>query len=97
MKIMLVMTNYAKNYASPRGRLPWMKGAGLVVSLGGVNFGFWPHFYLVPRSHYSVPPKRFRVTWSKHCSPRIRHQSELTERDWEKAVQGLGKSDSGLG
>ena len=30
-----VMTNYAKTYASPRGRLLWMKGAGmLVVSLG---------------------------------------------------------------
>ena len=25
-------------------------------------------------------------------SPRIRHRNELTERDWEKAVQGLGKS-----
>ena len=23
--------------------------------------------------------------------PRIRHRSELTERDWENAVQGLGK------
>ena len=60
MKIMLVMTNYAKNNASPRGRLLWMKGAGmLVVSLGGVNFGFWSHFCLVPRPHYSVRPKRF--------------------------------------
>ena len=69
MKIMLVMTNYAKKYASPRGRLLWMKGAGvryfmytagmLVVSLGGVNFGFWSHFCLVPRPHYSVWPKRF--------------------------------------
>ena len=65
MKIMLVMTNYAKNYTSPqgrlKGRLPWMKGAAgmLVVSLGGVNFGFWSHFCLVPRPHYSVRPKRF--------------------------------------
>ena len=25
-------------------------------------------------------------------SPRIRHRNELTERDWENAVQGLGKS-----
>ena len=24
-------------------------------------------------------------------SPRIRHRNELTERDWENAVQGLGK------
>ena len=65
MKIMLVMTNYAKNYTSPqgrlKGRLPWMKGAAgmLVVSLGGVNFGFWSQFGLVPRPHYSVRPKRF--------------------------------------
>ena len=26
-------------------------------------------------------------------SPRIRHRNELTERDWENAVQGLGKED----
>ena len=25
------------------------------------------------------------------CSPRIRHRNELTEMDWENAVQGLGK------
>ena len=25
-------------------------------------------------------------------SPRIRQRSELTERDWENAVRGLGKS-----
>ena len=25
-------------------------------------------------------------------SPRIRHQSELTENDWENAVRGLGKN-----
>ena len=40
--------------------------------------------------------KSFRVTWSKQrCparSPRTRHQSELTERVWEYAVQGLGKA-----
>ena len=91
---MLVMTNYSKNDASSPGRLPWMKGAGmLVVSFGGVNFGFWSHFCLVPRPHYSAA-KAFRVTWSKRCSPRIRHRSELTERDWEIAVQiqGLGMS-----
>ena len=27
-------------------------------------------------------------------SPRIRHRNELTERDWENAVQGLGKAVS---
>ena len=27
-------------------------------------------------------------------SPRIRHRSELTERDWENAVQELGKDSS---
>ena len=43
--------------------------------------------------------KAFRVTWSKrkweavsHPFVRIRHRSGLTERDWENAVQGLGKS-----
>ena len=55
---------------------------------------------LVPRPHYSARPKRFGVTWSdRKCeenvfpdrSPRIRHRNELTERDWENAVQGLGK------
>ena len=31
------------------------------------------------------------------CSPRIRHRNELTERDWENAVQGLGKGIPWLG
>ena len=30
--------------------------------------------------------RRFRVG-----SPRIRHRNKLTDRDWKKAVQGLGK------
>ena len=53
---------------------------------------------LVPRPHYSAQPKRFgsrgpneNVKMFPNRSPRIRHRNELTERDWENAVQGLGK------
>ena len=48
---------------------------------------------LVPRSYYSARPKPFgpRGQSEDVCfparSPRIRHRSELTERDWENAVQ----------
>ena len=54
---------------------------------------------LVPRPHFSSRPKRFgsrgpcenvfpaRSSW-------IRHRNELTERDWENTVQGLGNDSS---
>ena len=50
----------------------------------------------------SARPKRFgsRGPIKRKCeafsarSTRIRHRSELTERDWENAVQGLGKGAS---
>ena len=55
---------------------------------------------LVPRPRYSARPKRFR-SWSRGpseevrvfpaCLPRIRHRSELTDRAWENAIQGLDK------
>ena len=47
---------------------------------------------LVPRPHYSARPKRFgsRGHVFPDRSPRVRHRNELTERDWENAVQGLG-------
>ena len=45
--------------------------------------------------------KAFRVTWSMRIceafparSPRMRHRNELTESDWENAVQGLGKAET---
>ena len=59
-----------------------------------VSLMFLPHFdvfcdlllnrpCLVPRPQYSHATKAFRVTWSKRRrEPRIRHWSELTERDW---------------
>ena len=57
-------------------------------------------FCLVPRPHYSARAKAFWVTWSdRKCEtsdtvrPRIRHRNELTERDWENAVQGLGQGE----
>ena len=51
---------------------------------------------LVPRPEYSARPKRFGSRGPSEDlfltrSPRIRHLSELTERDWERAVQRLGK------
>ena len=59
------------------------------------------HSRIVPRPHFSSRPKRFRsrgpcenVRPFPACSPRIRHRNELTERDWENAVQGLGKRHS---
>ena len=52
---------------------------------------------LVPRPHFSSWPERFgsrgpceNVRAFPALSPRIRHRNELTERDWENAVQGLG-------
>ena len=54
---------------------------------------------LVPKRHYFARPNRFGSRGpSENVRPfptrllRIRHRSELTERDWENAVQGLGKS-----
>ena len=54
----------------------------------------WRSFCLVPRPHYPARPKRFESSGpSKNVfcarSTRIRHRSELTERAWENAVQGL--------
>ena len=55
---------------------------------------------LVPRPHYSPRPKRFgsrgpieNVVFPDR-SPRIRHRNDLTERNWENAVQGLGQGSS---
>ena len=45
----------------------------------------------IPRPHYSARPKRFGSRGPVH-SPRIRHRSELTEREWKNAVEGLGKT-----
>ena len=57
--------------------------------------------YLVPMPHCSARPKHFRSSGPGEDvrplparSPRIRHRSELTERDWENAEQGLGKIKS---
>jgi len=54
-------------------------------------------YCLVPRPHFSSRPKRFgsrgpceNVRAFPTRSPRIRHRNELTERDWENAVHGLG-------
>ena len=54
---------------------------------------------LVPKRHYFARPKRFGSRGpSENVRPfptrllRIRHRSELTERDCENAVQELGKS-----
>ena len=54
--------------------------------------------YLVPRPHFSSRPKHFgsrgpceNARPFPARSPRIRHRNELTESDWENAVQGLGK------
>ena len=54
----------------------------------------WRSFCLVPRPHYPARPKRFESRGPSEnvfCarSTRIRHRSELTERGWENAVQGL--------
>ena len=51
---------------------------------------------LVPRPHFSSRPKRFGSCGPCENvfparSPRISHRSELTDRDWENAEQGLGK------
>ena len=52
----------------------------------------------VPRPHYSARPIRLgsrapseEVMAFPARSPRIRHRSELTEKAWENAVQGLSK------
>ena len=61
---------------------------GLIRSV--LKFDVWPNRRSLPSS---ARPKRFgwrgpseNVSW-----PRIGHRSEFTEREWENAVQGLGK------
>ena len=54
---------------------------------------------LAPRPHFSSRLKRFgsrgpRKNVFPALSPRIRHRNELTERDWENVVQGLGKLET---
>ena len=54
----------------------------------------WRSFCPVQRPHYPARLKRFeshgpRENVFRARSPRIRHRSELTERAWENAVQGL--------
>ena len=50
---------------------------------------------LVPRPHFSSWPKHFGSCGPSENvsrrSPQIRHRNELTERNWENTVQGLGK------
>ena len=60
-----------------------------------LKLSFYDWCCLVPRPHFSSRPKRFgsrgpceNVLSAR--SPRIRDQNELTARDWENAVQGLG-------
>ena len=57
--------------------------------------------YLVPRPHFSSRPKNFgsrgpceNARPFPARSPRIRHRNELTDRDWENAVQRLSKGIS---
>ena len=60
-----------------------------------LNVGSWLYLPSCWASLFRAA-KSFLVTWSKQrCparSPRTRHRSELTERVWEDAVQGLGKA-----
>ena len=45
------------------------------------------------KPHYFCAAKAFWVLWSNVFParlPQIHHRSELTERDWENAVQELG-------
>ena len=42
---------------------------------------------LVPRPQFFARPKRFGSRGPSENVPRIRHRSELTERDWENAIQ----------
>ena len=44
---------------------------------------------LVPRPHHSGRPIRFGSR--APSEDRSRHRSELTEKAWENAVQGIGK------
>ena len=56
--------------------------------LAGYNQSLVP--CLVPRPRFSSwPSVSGHVVYAK--MPRIRQRNELTERDWENAVQGLGK------
>ena len=42
---------------------------------------------LVPRPQFFARPKRFGSRGPSENVPQIRHRSELTERDWENALQ----------
>ena len=70
-----------------------------LITNTNVHVEFWRASILIqtlpsPQASLFPTPKAFRVTWSwRKCerSLRIRHRSELTERDWENAVKVLGK------
>ena len=70
-----------------------------ILFLSFVNNGETNVTCLVPRPHFSSRPKCFRsrdpcenVKMFPARSSRIRHWNELTETDWENAVQGLGNN-----
>jgi len=50
----------------------------------------WLRVCLVPRPHYFARPKHLGSRGHARL-PGRRHRNELTDRDWENAVQGLGK------
>ena len=56
-----------------------------------------PQSLIIPRGQEPIGSWRgadntFRDTWSTRF-PRLRHQSELTEKAWENPVKGLGKEN----
>ena len=71
--------------------------------LAAYPYNAYKNSCLVPRPYYSARPKRFGSHGPienvienvfPDRSPRIRNRNELTERDWENAVQGLGNKNS---
>ena len=81
--------------------IPWRTIISTLVSqllLYSLKLGDLCVWYcLVPRPHYSFSANSFRVTSSERQvrpflarTPRIRLRSEVTEKAWENAVQGLG-------
>ena len=64
----------------------------IILTCWGVIRTIQGNHYPVLKASLFRAAKTFRDTWST-CFPRLRHQSELTEKAWENAVKGLGKGN----
>ena len=70
--------------------LRWPKSQRLGTANRYLNLGAEESKYATNSNYPVALVKMITCDHSPNRSPRIRHLSELTERDWENAVQGQG-------